>query len=296
MGEAKTILAALDLEAGSDAVLDRAIQLAGAQQAELILLHVIREEGAADASFHMDLSKGKLCSQLEGHARAAIEAMFAGRRIGIPVDILVIFGAPYEVITRVARERGVDVIVIGPAQSTSLKEKILGSTADRVLRTAPTPVLVVRRFSARPYRHVAAAIDFSPQSEETARQVCRLVPEAALRLVHVLDIPLPFQQAMLRAGSSQAAIDQYRSAQAKKIRNDLDVLAGNIVVGGLLPVLVIDGEPASALIGLSQRNDVDLLALGSHGRGTVMQALLGSVAQRILREAACDVLIARETH
>lgn len=296
MSEVKTILAALDLEAGSDAVLDRAIQLAGARQADLVLLHVIKADGLAEGAVHTGLDQDALRGRLEMEARNAIEAMITGRQPGIRVDPLVMFGTPHDVITRVAGERGVDAIVIGPAQATSLKEKILGSTADRVLRTAPTPVLVVRRPSAKPYRHVVVAIDFSPQSEAALRQVRRLVPEAALRLVHSLDIPLPFQQAMLRAGSSPAAIDRYRLAQAKKLRNDLEVLAGTIVTNGLPPISVIEGEPASALISLSERNNIDLLALGSHGRGTVMQALLGSVAQRTVREAACDVLIVREAH
>ena len=293
MGEMKTILAALDLEAGSDVVLDRAVQLAGQQQAQLILLHVLNVGGLAEAAFHAGANEGELRKRLEKGARDAIEALVANRYLNIEVDVSVAFGVPHDVITRVACERAVDIMVIGPAQAMSLKEKILGSTADRVLRTASTPVLVVRRPSAKPYKHVAAAIDFSPQAEEAVRQVCRMVPEATLHLIHVFNIPLPFQQAMLRAGSSQAAIDQYRSAQAKKIRNSLEALASNFVVDGLLSISVIDGEPATALIGLSKQSDIDLLALGSHGRGTVMQALLGSVAQRVLREAVCDVLVTR---
>lgn len=51
------------------------------------------------------------------------------------------------------------------------------------------------------------------------------------------------------------------------------------------------GEAGPALVRLSQGKGIDLLVLGPHGRGVVLQALLGSVTQRVLREAACDVMI-----
>lgn len=94
------------------------------------------------------------------------------------------------VITRMAEERHADVIVVGPGKRRSLKERILGATADRVIRTSHTSVLVVRKQSGEPYRKVAVAVDFSPQSATDVKEARRLAPEAALQLIHAIDVPL----------------------------------------------------------------------------------------------------------
>ena len=116
------------------------------------------------------------------------------------------FGSPHDVITRVAGERSADLVVLGPGKSTgrSLREKVLGSTADRVIRTSPAPVLLVKIDSPEPYRQVVVAVDFSPQSVSAALDARKLTPHVRLRLLHVVDVPLPFEQALLRVGTSQA--------------------------------------------------------------------------------------------
>lgn len=53
-----------------------------------------------------------------------------------------------------------------------------------------------------------------------------------------------------------------------------------------------EGEPGRTLARLARSRRVDLLVLGPHGRGVVLRALLGSVTQRVLREASCDILVA----
>jgi hypothetical protein len=92
-----------------------------------------------------------------------------------------------------------------------------------VIRTAHASVLVVRKRSEESYRRVAVAVDFSPQSATVVREACRLAPEAALQLIHAIDIPLTFQQAMLRAGTPRIEIQEYRSARANKARDDLSI-------------------------------------------------------------------------
>ena len=75
----------------------------------------------------------------------------------------------------------------------------------------------------------------------------------------------------------------------------LDALAGEI--GGGLRVLsaVESGSPAAQIVRYAERNGVDLIVLGTHGRTGVTRALLGSVAERVVRTAPCPVLtVSRE--
>jgi nucleotide-binding universal stress UspA family protein len=150
MGKMSTVLVALDLEAGSESVLSRAALLAGAHAAWLVVLHVIEAEPLSQAAAHMKLSESELRDQLERQAIAAIEPLIVEGGRTRRTDIRVEFGSPQKIITHVARERHADIAVIGPGKGRTLKDKILGSTADRVIRTSAAPVLVVRKPSAEP--------------------------------------------------------------------------------------------------------------------------------------------------
>lgn len=286
------ILAALDLEAGSDAVLARAIQLATAQGARLLVLHVIEADPLSQVAAAIDRRPGDLQDELERQALARIESLLIAGDRDRRTDVQTGFGVPHEVTTRVAGERGADVIVIGPGKGRSLREKVLGSTADRVIRTAAVPVLVVRKAAAEPYRRVAVAVDFSPQSAAAVKEARRLAPQAAVQLVHAIDIPLHFEQALLRAGTPQTGIEKYRSVQTGKAQRDLTEFAAEFAGTGEVDIRVVRGEPGRALVRLSRGRSVDLVAVGTHGRGVALRALLGSVAQRVLKDAGCDVLVA----
>ncbi len=292
MEKMETVLAALDLGAGSDAVLARAVQLASAHAAWLVVLHVIEAEPVPPTAAHLHLTEGELRARLERQAVAAIETLLIANGRTERTDVQVAFGSPHETIAHAARERRADVVVIGPGKGGTLKDRILGSTADRVTRTSAAPVLVVRRSSAGPYRRLAVAVDGSPQSANAVTEARRLASDAALQLVQVVGVPLPFQQAMLRTGMSLAEMDRYRAALADKAREELSAFQRDIPGAEKLPVRILDGEPGPALVRFSKSARTDLLALGSHGRGAALQALLGSVARQVLAEAACDVLVA----
>lgn len=292
MQNVNTILAALDLEAGSDAVLARAIQLAEAHGARLLVLHVIEAEPLSQVAAASGRSESGLRDELQRHALTGIESLLAESGRTRRTNMQTGFGVPHEVITRVADEQRADVIVIGPGKGRSLREKVLGSTADRVIRTAGAAVLVVRKGVPEPYRQIAVAVDFSPQSAAAAQQARRLAPEAAVQLVHAVDIPLNFERTMLRAGTPQSEIRKYRSARTGKAHRDLSAFADEFVGTDKVDIRVVSGEPGSVLVRLSGGRRVDLVAMGSHGRGAALRALLGSVAQRVLKEAGCDVLVA----
>jgi nucleotide-binding universal stress UspA family protein len=154
-------------------------------------------------------------------------------------------------------------------------------------------VLVIKTQAAKSYGHVVVAIDFSPQSVSAAREARNLAPNAELKLIHVVGIPRTFEQALLRAGTTQAELDRYRLSRVATARDGLSTFARDEMGFNDAATEILEGDPGSVLARLAQGNSVDLLALGPHGRGVVLQTLLGSVTQRVLREASCDVLVAR---
>ncbi|HET7753042.1 MAG TPA: universal stress protein [Anaeromyxobacteraceae bacterium] len=141
----KKILCATDFSPPSRIALLQAAELAAANDAQLWLLHV-REAASARPQLGMmpsppeayEVERGEAWRQLE---RAGAEAtVLAKSHVGVEM----IEGSPIEEILRAAREREVDVIVLGTHGRTGVRRAVLGSVAELVVRRAPCSVLVVR--------------------------------------------------------------------------------------------------------------------------------------------------------
>jgi nucleotide-binding universal stress UspA family protein len=220
-----------------------------------------------------------------------VQALFDGA--AVLSSVLVETGKPHTIIDALARSCDADLIVIGAGNAKTLREKIFGSTADRVIRRAPCPVLVVRGASPDPYRHLVIGVDFSDYARAAARHAMQLAPDASRELLHAIEIPLVFEQSMLKAGTPEAEIERYRKAKAKSARTGLLHLYGE---NGRLPkgarIRIRHGDAAMALLRAAQRRQTDLVAIGTQGTNAVAQHLLGSVARKVLAGAKCDVLVA----
>jgi nucleotide-binding universal stress UspA family protein len=141
----KVILIATDLSDTSDHALDVAAQLASEHGSVLHLAHVIRDpatEPWAMEAFGADF--GALLDETRSRAKRAL--MVRADRLRLPdgVQSEVAVGAPAEEIVRYAKAIAADLIVVGSHGRTSMQRVFLGSVADRVLRHAACPVLVVR--------------------------------------------------------------------------------------------------------------------------------------------------------
>src|SRR5690606_31453103 len=139
---------------------------------------------------------------------------------------------------------------------------LFGSTADRLVRSSPCPVLVVKRRANEPYRRAVAAIDCSPMSSAAADAATRIAPEATMELVHALEIPLSFEQAMLKAGTPQAEINRYRHAKAQAARKELRSACASLSTLKDSKIRIVRGAPATTLVRLARSGRTDFIALG----------------------------------
>ncbi|HWL48099.1 MAG TPA: universal stress protein [Sphingomonadaceae bacterium] len=282
------IVAAIALETATDPVAERALQLARQHGAHLVLVHVLE-----NLSLIEDVAGWATLRQaLEARAREHIEQLLAGRDRP-DLEIVIEQGRAHARIEAVARARNADLLIIGPGNPRTLGERLLGSTADRLTNGGFSPILMARTAPRGRYRRVTVATDFSPSSQQALARAVELAPDAALRILHAVDLPLPFEQAMLRAGTSRADIDRYRRNKRATARETLDALLRDGGWSDLAArIEVVEGAPGDVLAQLSRAGRTDLLAVGRDGGNAVARALLGSVARRVLHGAACDVLIA----
>lgn len=284
----KTIIAAVTLEKSDQPVARRAIRLAAEHEARLILAHAIESLPTSDPDLPFPANEEAIANLLVTEAVASLKQMAAGA--AVQAEIEVECGRAGKFIERLIGDLKADLLVIGPGKPQNLRERVFGSTADRVVRSGLCPTVVVKREDDEPYRRVIAAIDFSPMSFAAVQTAVQVVPLAALELIHALEIPPTFEQAMLKAGTSQAEIDRYRNAKARTAYTELRSVCTNHSVPG--KIRIVHGEAATALVRLARSGKTDLIALGSQGRNAVSTMILGSVARRVLGGASCDVLLA----
>jgi len=127
-----------------------ATELARALGAELILLHVAVEASPFREGFMRPRELEQLLEEQRAWAAQTLEQRAAETRArGIPTRSLVVTGAPGTEIVEAARREGAAFIVIGTHGRTPLERFLLGSVADRVVRTAPCAVVTRRETDQR---------------------------------------------------------------------------------------------------------------------------------------------------
>lgn len=284
----RTILVALALDDGALRIAARALQLAHEHRARLVAVHVIEDLPHCRQPAAPNESAAR--EALHAAAREGLAAVLS--RAEPAAELHVDSGKPHEIINRIASESGADLVVIGPGVAQGLRERVFGSTADRVIRHGPGPVLVVRGEVLGPYRHATVGTDFSAHAQAAIEMAARVAPGARRELLHTVEIPLGFEQAMLKVGTAQAEIAQYRRARAAAARRALVEAHGedNALPPGC-SMRVVQGDAATALVNASRRRRTDLVVIGTQGAGAVAQHLLGSVARKVLSHARSDVLV-----
>jgi nucleotide-binding universal stress UspA family protein len=141
----KNILVAVDFSSPSSKALDYAVAFARQFRARLTLLHVVEpmvypENYVTLPAVNEDINRSLM--QAAEEKLASQRDRVAAERV--QVNALTRLGRPYVEITEAARELGADLILVATHGHTGLKHVLLGSTAERVVRHAPCPVLTVR--------------------------------------------------------------------------------------------------------------------------------------------------------
>jgi nucleotide-binding universal stress UspA family protein len=226
----------------------------------------------------------KMHGQLEAVAEDA-------RRKGLRVTVDARLGKPFVEIITAARERGSDLIVVGTNATHGAARLLLGSTAERVVRKAALPVLVVKAEMASPPRVVLLPIDFSAGSRRSAEEGLALARRWNARavLLHVIE---PVTQTVVwPADPGTVPIFPIEPAA---LEEEWTAFVHPLDLSGIdWMQRTMQGHAAESIVAASVETEADLIVIGTHGYGGLMHVLLGSVAERVVRDAACSVMTIR---
>jgi universal stress protein E len=276
------ILCATDLSARSTAAFRRAASLARQTGARLTLLHVI------------DAQQPERVARMRAN-RAYVELLSqADRAFGSAagfIDVVVRRGNILEIVATSAREWDADLIVVAAPKSRRL-DSIVGTTAERLVRMAKRPVLVVRREVQGGYRDVAIATDLSGASLPLIRAAVRLgsLEGAAATVVHAVH---PSYDGMMKSvGLDESTIGRYQRSSQEHARQRIQAMVADAgLPSDSTRVIVRSEPPAAAIRAVLKYERPELLAIGASRWFLLKRLLIGSVADRLLRTVPCDVLV-----
>lgn len=292
MKSISSIVVGTDFTSGCVAALREAMRIGSWNQATVRAVHVIDTLVATELEEALSAFQKGVRDALVADARKAWSTFAASvdGAAAVPLDVRVdnrVVG-----ILAAVREAGADLLVLG-AYGSREPDVGIGTVATACVRHAQTKVLLVRDTRSGPFTSVVACVDFSPTSLRALEQAARVAVQdgAALHVLHVFRPP--WQQLHYRAPTPEADPrfqQQYREGLERRLVAFADAVGREI--GYLKPTFaVIDDQGHRAGIGeYAKRVGADLIVLGTRGRTNLRDVLLGSTAEKVLRESSCSVL------
>lgn len=277
----RSALIATDFSAAAESATNRAASIAGETGLHGALIHIL--PGTLPTEFYLHAAS---------QAQQALSIVAEGlERRGLRVAQRLVSGDVSGELARAACE--FDMVIAGARGEDVLLDFALGRTSNRLVRKSPRPILVVKRPADRPYRRVLAAVDFSEPSRAAALCGAQIAPQADLDLVHAFEVE--FESAMHRGGVDQDRIEAYRQRAREQATAAMNEFAGSLgLPSRRVWPWVMHGYPPKVILDRAIQMGAQLVVIGKHAAGLIEQALLGSVALQVLRDAECDVLVAPE--
>lgn len=296
MNEIKSVLVGIDFTEPSAAALAQGVRIAGRTGAHVRALHVIEILVVADleealSPFQRDIQAGLL-----GDARRAWEQFAPGvSKEGVRFDVSV--GTPLAEVVSKVRSTNADLLVMG-VYGASGPTRGTGTLATQCVRKAPTSVLLVQEGKTSAFERVVACVDFSETSRRAVAAAARVAASdgAALHVLHVFQAP--WARYHYRSPTPQATPDfqrQYADALRGRLRTFCEPLAKDPAWGGLAVSYELreDRSHGAGIGEFIRASGADLCVLGTRGRTNLRDVLLGSTAERVVRDAACSILTVR---
>ena len=278
----RRVLVGVSLEPEEGAVLSAAAAVARTTGASLTVVHAA--EPPVDAwAFTMPAA-----SLEDLRSRLADEVRRLAAPAQEPCEISVAYGAAHRVLDEAAQRVSPDLIVVGATVRRGAA--LLGSTAERVVRKATVPVLVVRGPLEIPPRRVVAPVDLSALSADGFH--CGLALVSRLAGGEQVEVVALFAIGYLDPMAREMREQRWSVDEMTKLaRNRLEGLVEEHRPTAPLRVesKVVLGPAREEILG--EAKQADLVVMSTHGHGGFEKLVLGSVASTVVREAPCSVLL-----
>ena len=262
--------------------IDRAGLLADELGAELSLLHVVSpvsSERVLEQSLQMAIAR------MMSRVRSPLW------RAKTTPDVVVRAGNPARVtMDAIARDEP-DVLIFGPHKRRGVVDALQGTIIEKAVSSRRCPVLVVQQSASANYRNVLLALDVAARSRAAVRAAERLVLRAGARATAIHACVSPDHAVLKMPGTEAgAALHEACSPDTASLAVR-ELLERESADPTRYEVIVAEGNPLPTIMRAIDTHQSDLLVVGTRGDGRMRRAVLGSVANQLLKAAPCDILI-----
>jgi len=295
----RKVLIPLDGSAFAERVLAHVERLISSQDCELILLRVVvPSEHIVSPETVATLGTVDLSGLLEHAERYLAQIRGEMREMGIRARTKVAQGDVASAVCDTADAQQVDLIAMTTHGRSGLGRWAYGSVADRVIRTANQPVFLIRPTTEIPpdggVRRILVPLDGSPLAERALAPATALAQDwgAEVLLLQAINPLTDLEFAMIYA-SWESPDTVYAHRQTAAERYLAEVQQNLRVAGVSSSTLVDEGHAADLILDTAEAEDVDAIVMSTHGRSGLSRWVYGSVADKVLREATCPLLLIR---
>jgi nucleotide-binding universal stress UspA family protein len=285
------VLVATDFSRAGQRAAHVAAEWARRAHAQLRIVHVTPPRSWLGGAWGL---KPSAADAIQWHAanalRQAADSVDPARTIELSTGLL--SGAAARSIARAARDYRADLLVVGArGERDADGERVLGGTSSKLLSTAESPLLLVRRAHEAPVTSVVAAVDLSPRSHAVLEWADLAAGARPLHVYHAYGVP--FTARLEAYGLSPSAIDAYSEQARAQSDADLAALLTSVARAGETSHVVERGEPATLLSRYVESVRPSLVVLGKHvrrARSSAASSSVGSVCRFIASSVSADVL------
>lgn len=281
----------------AEAAARRGFDLAAQLEASVHIVSVADSSLATGTGYSGDSASIRARLRDQATARTASLQEDAEER-GLDTTAVVREGIPAKEIVDYADEQGLDAIVLGTSGRGGVVRAVVGSVADKVVRTSTVPVLTLNQATiddgegsidsillptdgSEPAEAAAArGVDLAEQLDATVH--CFSVADETV--AGELDALVPDRNGGSADSLTDKADDNVERVAATATDCDVDCVSATAT-----------GDPAEEIVAYADEQDLDMIVIGSHGRGGFRRAVVGSVTDEVIRTANVPVLSVRVT-
>ena len=221
-------------------------------------------------------------------ARTYLEQQAARLAVmGVKSSVEIRQGSPSRVITEVTEETGAGLVVMSSRRTSALARGVLGSVADRIVRSSSVPVIVVhpeyvdrKAVHSRSIDRVIVPLDGSELSE--------LATEPGIALAGKLGARILFLQVVESGVMSGEPGDEERDEAAAYLGQFAEAAGGEGIQAN---VRTAYGSAVKNILDEAEAEPGSIIAMGTHGRGGFRRFFLGSVTDKVVRTSNVPVMV-----
>jgi len=231
---------------------------------------------------------------VEAEARAVLSELAAkAAERNIEAEYGLVFGRPWIQITERVMRAGHDLVIAGTRDLGTLGRMLFGSTGVNLLRNCPCPVWITKPDQNWDDLNILIASDLSDVAQDAVAMgvSCGQLADGKVHLLHVVDHA--DDSRLMHTGVSRDKLEAFHKKAVEdaehKLHEQLSFTDYRTIEKGV-KVHVVEGRPETEILAAIERNNIDLLVMGTLARGGIPGMLVGNTAERLIPELACSIL------